>query len=346
LKDLFKTMYERLTQKEPLVLATLIAGSGSTPRDAGARMLIGGSGRIWGSVGGALAEHLVIEEAAALIAKRGGSSLGTYILHENETADIDAKCGGEFTVFSQYLNADIPGLLDFVKEGITRFSEKEGTWFIMDVSGSPASVSLLLAAKDRVIAALGTIPADVKSMPQVMCKRSCVLLERNGLRWFSEPLTAAGFVYVFGGGHVAQELVPLLDRLGFRCIVFDDREEFTGPELFPCAVGIIRGEFEVIGKHINLDENDYVVILTRGHRWDYEAEAFALHSRAAYIGVIGSKAKHAFVQGRLKEAGFTESEIHAPRVHAPIGIDIGSKTPAEIAVSIGAELIKVRAAAA
>lgn len=338
-------MHERLTRNEPLVLATLIAGSGSTPRDAGARMLVGNSGRIWGSVGGALAEHLVIEEAAALIAKRGGSSLGNYILHENETADIDAKCGGEFTVFSQYLDVEIPGLIDFIEKGLARFSEKEGTWFIMDVSGNPEGVSLILAAKDRVIASLGKIPADTESLPQVMCKQSCILLERDGLRCFSQPLAAAGFVYVFGGGHVAQELVPLLDRLGFRCVVFDDRAEFTRQELFPCAANVIRGEFEVIEKYIHLDKNDYVVILTRGHRWDYEAEAFALRGKAAYIGVIGSKSKHAFVQGRLKEAGFTEAEIHAPRVHAPIGMDIGSKTPAEIAVSIAAELIKVRAAA-
>jgi xanthine dehydrogenase accessory factor len=124
--------------------------------------------------------------------------------------------------------------------------------------------------------------------------------------------------------------------------VFDDRGEFTRPELFPGAAGVIQGAFDHIGNYISLGANDYAVIVTRGHRWDYDAWAFALRGPAAYIGVIGSRTKHAFVRERLRAAGFSEAEIHAPRVHAPIGIDIGSKSPAEVAVSIAAELIKVR----
>jgi len=86
-----------------------------------------------------------------------------------------------------------------------------------------------------------------------------------------------------------------------------------------------------------------VVIVSRGHRWDLEAWAFALNSPSLYIGVIGSRAKQALVKGRLRERGFSTEEIDAPRVHAPIGIDIKSETPAEIAVSIAGELILCRA---
>jgi xanthine dehydrogenase accessory factor len=126
-------------------------------------------------------------------------------------------------------------------------------------------------------------------------------------------------------------------------VVFDDRGEFSKRELFPDAEEVIRGSFADIGRSLSLGPADYAVILTRGHLWDFEAEAFALKSEARYIGVIGSRSKHAFVRERLLEAGFGAAAIDAPRVHAPIGVKIGSKTPAEVAVSIAAELIRARA---
>jgi xanthine dehydrogenase accessory factor len=166
---------------------------------------------------------------------------------------------------------------------------------------------------------------------------------RGDITWFSLPLVPGGFVYIFGGGHVAQELAPLLCRLDFRCVIFDDREEFTRPELFPEGCRMVRGDFENIGASLSLTQKDYVVVVTRGHIFDFHAEAFALRSPARYIGVIGSKAKHKFVRQRLEEAGFGPEELDAPRVHAPIGVSIQSKTPAEVAVSIAAELILTRA---
>jgi xanthine dehydrogenase accessory factor len=149
-------------------------------------------------------------------------------------------------------------------------------------------------------------------------------------------------VYIFGGGHVAQELAPILCHLDFRCVIFDDREEFTRPELFPEDCHVIRGDFENIGAFLSLTEKDYVVVVTRGHAFDFQAEAFALRSGARYIGVIGSDTKHSFVRSRLEAAGFSPEELNAPRVHAPIGINIQSKTPAEVAVSIAGELILTR----
>ncbi|MCL2472264.1 MAG: XdhC family protein, partial [Treponema sp.] len=106
---------------------------------------------------------------------------------------------------------------------------------------------------------------------------------------------------------------------------------------------VILGDFNRIGNSLSLTENDYAVIVTRGHLWDLEAFAFALESSAAYIGVIGSRAKHRFVEERLLERGFSPDTINASRVHTPIGIDIKSETPAEIAVSIAGELILTRA---
>ncbi|MDR2477975.1 MAG: XdhC family protein [Treponema sp.] len=340
MNELFTALREEFAEKKPLVLVLLIAASGSTPRDAGAWMLVGREGRIRGTIGGAIPEHLAIEEARSIASQGGGGAIKNYLLHENEAADLGAKCGGELSVFFQYITSETPGLIDFIEKGISRRAVKEAAWFIMGVSPeADNSLSFCLAAESGLVAALGAVPAAL----QPLLTGRPVLLEQNARRWFSAPLAAAGFVYVFGGGHVAQELVPLLTRLEFRCVVFDDREEFTRRELFPGAANIIRGEFDKIEKYLSLESGDYAVIVTRGHIWDYDAFTFALHSRAAYIGVIGSRAKHAFVREKLIQAGCTAAEIDAPRVHAPIGVDIKSKSPAEVAVSIAAELIRVRA---
>ncbi|MDR1318769.1 MAG: XdhC family protein [Treponema sp.] len=338
MKELFLAMKDLLARGESFALVTVVGASGSTPRGPGARMLVGREGRLWGTIGGALPEHLAIEDARSLVRRGGGSCLADYILHENEAADIGAKCGGEISVYSRCLDSGDSRLAALVEKALECFSEKKASWFIMALDGGGGSpgASFCLARKDGAV--LGAVPGR---LPPLL-KNQCVRLEREGLVWFSQPLAAEGFVYVFGGGHVAQELVPLLSRLDFRCVVFDDREEFTQKNLFPGAAEIIRGDFKKIGASLSLGPEDYAVIVTRGHIWDFDAEAFALKSDAPYIGVIGSRTKHAFVREKLLEAGFGEEEINAPRVHAPIGLDIGSKTPAEVAVSIAGELIRTR----
>ncbi|MDR1587169.1 MAG: XdhC/CoxI family protein [Treponema sp.] len=335
MKKLFFAMRDLFTRGESFALVTVVGASGSTPRGPGARMLVGREGRLWGTIGGALPEHLAIGDARSLVGRGGGSCLKNYILRENEAADIGAKCGGEISVYSLFVDARDSRLLPFVEKALECFSEKKASWFIMSLD---SGVSFCLAREDGAAAVLGDAPSGLS----LLLGNQCVRLEQNGLSWFSQPLASAGFVYVFGGGHVAQELVPLLCRLDFRCLVFDDREEFTQRELFPDAEGIIRGDFKRIGDSLSLGREDYAVIVTRGHLWDFEAEAFALKSEAPYIGVIGSRTKQAFVREKLLEAGFNAKDLNAPRVHAPIGIDIGSKTPAEVAVSIAAELVRTR----
>lgn len=144
------------------------------------------------------------------------------------------------------------------------------------------------------------------------------------------------------GGHVAQALVPALTAVDFRCHIIEDREEFCRPGLFP---GVERThllqprDFERV---LPIGPEDYVCIMTQGHKDDMECEAFALRTPARYIGVIGSRNKTAAVNAQLRERGFTGDDLK--RVTTPIGLSIGAQTPAEIAVSIAAQLIQVRAA--
>jgi xanthine dehydrogenase accessory factor len=335
MKDLLLNVKQSLDKGEDLILAVIVSSSGSTPRGAGAMMLVGEKGRIWGTIGGAVPEHLAIEEGKKLLGEKH-SALRTYLLHPNEAADIGAKCGGEISVFFLYLDSGESRISAIMEAGIASFSALEPCWLAFSLAEEKTALGIL--GEEGIIVWLGEEPAEP----------SALLMPRPGQEqqgektWFSQALVPDGFVYIFGGGHIAQELVPILCHLDFRCMVFDDREEFTRPELFPESCHVIRGDFENIGASLSLTEKDYVVVVTRGHAFDFQAEAFALRSKALYIGVIGSDDKHTFVRGRLEAAGFRPEELDAPRVHAPIGINIQSKTPAEVAVSIAGELILTR----
>ena len=145
-------------------------------------------------------------------------------------------------------------------------------------------------------------------------------------------------VYIFGGGHVAQELVPVLNHLNFTCIVFDDRPEFANPDIFPEAEKCIVGSFEHLNDYIEIGPQDFVCIMTRGHQFDYLVEKQILKTPASYIGVMGSRSKTKIIREKLLADGFREEEVG--RLKSPIGLDIKAETPAEIAISIAGELIQ------
>lgn len=150
-----------------------------------------------------------------------------------------------------------------------------------------------------------------------------------------------GRVYIFGGGHVAQALVPVLTAVDFRCVVLEDRPEFCRPALFPGVEETILIDNARVAEFVTLTGEDWVVIMTRGHANDLLVQSQVMKSPVRYIGVIGSKRKTAAVTEKLMDMGFTREDFR--RVCAPIGLPIRSETPAEIAVSIAAQLILDRA---
>ena len=158
---------------------------------------------------------------------------------------------------------------------------------------------------------------------------------------YVEPLCHAGSVYIFGGGHVGRALVPVLATVGFRVVMYDNREELAKKEHYPMASEVIFGSFSDISGKVALTANDYAVVMTPGHQADYEILSQVLKSSATYIGCIGSRTKVAKTRERLKGDGYTEEDI--ARVHAPIGLPILAETPEEIAISIAAEMIEHRA---
>jgi xanthine dehydrogenase accessory factor len=157
---------------------------------------------------------------------------------------------------------------------------------------------------------------------------------------FVLPVVRAGRTLLFGGGHVSRALVPILSSIGFPVNVYEDREEFADPARFPAASGVTLCRMDDFLNEVQIVPEDFVVIVTRGHQKDYEVLKQVLSTQAAYIGMIGSRAKVAATKDRLEADGFEWDDL--ARVYAPIGLPIGAETPEEIAVSIAAEMIKRR----
>ncbi|MGI6256669.1 MAG: XdhC family protein [Anaerovoracaceae bacterium] len=146
--------------------------------------------------------------------------------------------------------------------------------------------------------------------------------------------------YIFGGGHVGLALEPVLRHIDFRITVTDDREEYANKDRFPLAdVRVVKG-YENCFDGLSCDEDTYIVIVTRGHMGDYVVLKQALAQPSAYVGMIGSRKKNEILFDQLREEGVAEEDIR--RVYAPIGESIHAETPEEIAISIAAEMIRVR----
>jgi xanthine dehydrogenase accessory factor len=157
---------------------------------------------------------------------------------------------------------------------------------------------------------------------------------------FVEPVLPPASLYIFGAGHVALNLYKTARNAGFDITVVDDRELYANRERFPGAKGIIAEDFDQAMGRLNLNESDFVVIATRGHKDDMRVLRWAVQTPAKYVGMIGSKRKTITIFHELVKEGVPESLFE--RVHAPVGLDIGAITPEEIAVAITAELIAAR----
>jgi xanthine dehydrogenase accessory factor len=338
MKKLMLSVLEWLSQGKDVALATIIASSGSTPRGSGARMAINGDS-FAGTIGGGALEYRVQQMAMDALKQRktyGNSRSISFYLSPNDKEDLDMICGGGVTVYMQYISSSDEKTRRLFEFGVELFSQNVDSWLVTDIT-------------DETEWRMGICAQGVKNentLPELANEKGFfasrgVQLEISGRRYYSEPLTRAGKVYIFGGGHISEELVPLLAHLGFRCVLFDSLEKFACRELFPSAESVIAGDFDNISAKTAITEKDYVVIMTRGHSSDFTVQAQVMKLKPHYIGVIGSGKKIAGVSSMLLEQGYSKDEIN--RVHAPIGAAIKADTPAEIAVSIAAELILVRA---
>lgn len=161
----------------------------------------------------------------------------------------------------------------------------------------------------------------------------------EGGQWFVDVLTPGAHVLLCGAGHIALPLARLARELGFRVTVLDDRPEYAHPDRFPgCTV--VAQEFAAALDAMRLGPDDFVVLITRGHEHDVDCLTRVLDQPVAYVGMIGSRRRVRFVFQWLASQGHSKERLD--RVFSPIGVAIGAESPAEIAVSIAAELVSVR----
>ena len=335
MKKLFELLKQSLLEQEDVVLVTVIASSGSTPRGAGARMLVNRHGRLYGTIGGGAIEYQAQQRAADILVNKK-SYLKGYKLTSGQVEDLGMICGGDVVVYFQFIDAAERRNLSLVELILSLFDRDEDAWLITDISDETAWSMGIYSKSEGAVG----LPLEPEQLKPLLASRA-VQVNLGTRRYYAEPLVRAGRVIVFGGGHVAQELVPVLTHVGFRCLVMDDRPEFANRSLFPTAHEIVVGDFQRIDDYIKITENDYVVVVTRGHHFDRIVTEQVLRKKTAYVGVIGSREKIAQTKARLEEAGIPGEALE--RVHAPIGLPIKAETPAEIAISIAGELILVRA---
>jgi len=332
MKDIFEMMFERCENGKGTVLVTIVGNVGSAPRSSGASMIVGENGRIMGTIGGGMLEFRATEIARGCLETAKGE-FRQYRLTKEETANLGMVCGGQVDILFTYV-APTEKNKSALKTAVELLSQFKTLWILLPFSG----IELGFYNEDK---GLFGIDIELNSSGKELIDHTSSVIETSIGKCYVQKLINSGRVYIFGGGHLAQELVPLLAHLGFRCVVIDDRAEYSTKELFPHAEEVHTMKYSDLDGMIDVQPQDYIVIITRGHLGDYEVEKFALKTNAYYIGAVGSRSKIAVVNAKLKADGFTDQDI--ARVTTPIGIDIKSETPAEIAVSIAAQLIERRA---
>lgn len=333
MKKLFTTLLRELEDNRPAVLCGIVASHGSTPRGAGAKMLVLEDGSTAGTIGGGAVEYRAARLAGELLAKKE-SRFESYRLTPGDVAGVGMICGGDVRVYFQYFSPEQTAVRKTLENALALLDAPGPSWLVTAMDGS----GWRMGTYDRINGLRG---------PEIPMERLEPLLGGGGMLaeeedvLFAEPLARAGTVYLFGGGHVARELAHILAMTDFRVAVYDQREQAVTREFFPEASVLACGPFpEALERVGPVSGEDYVVIMTPGHQGDYEVLSQALRTPAKYIGCIGSRKKIAAARERLLTDGFTEAEIG--RVYAPIGLPIGGETPAEVAVSVAAQLIACR----
>ena len=336
MKELFETARKSMEKKQDLVFVTTISSSGSSPRGAGSKMLVLENGTSYGTIGGGNVEYVSIQHAREVLKQKQSCTRG-FALHPDQVADLGMICGGDVVIFFQYISWENQDFYDLCTRILKSWDKNENTWLIFDITEETVWKAGLYEEQEG-LTGLGI------SDPSPLLQTKAVQKVLDGRKYYCEPLVQKGRVYIFGGGHVAQALVPVLARLEFRCVVFDDREAFSNPQVFPEAEQCILGHFNRISDYLSIQHQDYVCIMSRGHQYDYLIQKQILTTPAYYIGVMGSRKKKEVIRQKLLADGFSQEDIS--RITTPIGLDILAETPEEIAVSIAGQLIAERAKAA
>jgi xanthine dehydrogenase accessory factor len=345
---LYTELLRALAAGEKTVLARIVRQTGSAPRTVGTILLVKADGTLVGSIGGGLLEHDVLRKAQEVLAS-GRCAVLEVRLTGREVAASEMLCGGNVDVLVEPVFPTDAGARSVFQEMLTIIQEgRRGTLVTLVADGREGGARFLVLEDGTVIGDTSSLPGmagvDITRWANIRDPKLVILAECEGRpAVFLDPVEAEAVLLLFGGGHISMFVAPLARMVGFRVCVIDDRGEFANSRRFPTADQLMVCSVAEAFNRISVTPATFIAIVTRGHIHDREALRAALATRPAYIGMIGSRRKRDLIYGSLREGGVTAEDLR--RVHSPIGISIGAETPEEIAVSIVAELIQVRAQA-
>jgi xanthine dehydrogenase accessory factor len=340
MQPLLEALLNAVRAGRPVAYTALVETRGSTPQKAGATMLVFGDGAQIGTLGGGCVEAEVKRRALGLLTG-GTPQLLSFQLDHDYGWDDGLICGGRMLMLVDPVR---PGddlvyherLADALAagRGVT-----EGVVINGESAGAPEGARLLFDKDGALIAARGSAEAPPAS--------------RQHLRPLSDrprPYVSGGFSYlphlprcrlvIVGGGHVGAKVAELAAQVDFDVWVIDDREDYCNAARFPAAKRLICGPMDEVLPRIEVDADTFCIIVTRGHNHDETALYHLVNRPSRYLGMIGSRRKIRLIFDDLRREGVSDDALS--RVRAPLGLDIGSQTVPEIAVSIVAELIARR----
>ncbi len=335
LLDQIKTWFDN---DQSVALATVIKTWGSSPRPIGAGMAVTGVGEIAGSVSGGCVESAVIEAALNVI-KSGNPARLQFGVADDQAWDVGLSCGGEIEIFvSVFSKSD----LDQWENGLDKGTD---FWSGLVVSGSEDLLGKKFSSIDDA-----EFPIDPSLVPYEAILQTAGQAAREGGKTtlrkldldeerevFFQVIKPAPALILVGGVHIAIPMVELANIVGFEVIIIDPRKLFSSVERFPNVKELLQEWPEKAFRHLEITETSAIVMLTHDPKIDDPALQIALNSPAFYIGALGSKKTHQNRIQRLLDLGMEKEKMD--RIHAPVGLDLGGKSPQVIALGIMAEII-------
>ena len=348
MKEVFHEAVNLLQKGDHVVVATVIRTKGSTPQKPGAKLLVRSDGSGVGTLGGGCVEG-DIWFAAKQLQKRGGApQYKEYPLNEELAAEDGLVCGGTmyFLIDPVYQPQQY---LPLAKE-IDGAYNGEGAVALAslvrpaDGSEAPLGAKLFIRENGTTQGSLGDpgLDRDAAKRAQKLMVHGTneYVIADNGAEYFLEAYTTPPQLVICGGGHVSKAIAPLAKTLGFRLFITDDREEFANKQRFPEADILVPLKPEEALPQLPINPNTFIVVATRGHRFDNVALAAAARTPARYVGLMGSKRKTILIYEDLMRSDLPIERIK--EIRSPVGLDIHARTPEEIAVSIMAEVLMFR----
>lgn len=330
--------YERLLAEGPVGRAVVTGVWGSAPRGPGACLLATTSGAMAGSVSGGCVEGATVEAVVAAVCNNTPRTLTWTVTHE-QAWEVGLACGGTIDVLVE----------PRVRQEWLDAARTEGGYVLATIMRGPDAGAAILVSEDGSSQLLDQFPADLAGdaaaagLEALAALRSTTTILGEGdveRALFLEVLPRRPVLFLIGGVHIAAELTRLAHPMGYRIIVADGREGFLTRERFPDADTLLPLWPAEAFAQVEITGATAICVLSHDPKFDEPALDLALRSPAGYIGAIGSKKTQAGRRARLRAAGFTEAEV--ARLHGPIGLDLGGREPAEIALAILAEMTAVR----